>query len=153
MNDIKWHSRSINDMSAFDLYQLIALRVDVFVVEQNCPYPELDHIDTLEGVEMIWAEDSKGIIACARIIPAGVSYPDVSIGRVAIARRCRNTGLGHTLIKYALNTCQERWGETKITIGAQAHLQSFYQQHGFKTCSEEYLEDGIPHVKMSSTRN
>lgn len=152
MGTVQWNCAKVEDITSLDLYKIIALRVDVFVVEQNCPYPDLDHVDTKENVYLIWGEDKEGVVACTRIIGAGISYPEVSIGRVAIAKRARGIGLGHTLMDYSIAQCDKIWGKPAITISAQAHLENFYQQHGFKTCSKPYLEDDIPHIKMTSTR-
>ena len=145
---ITWHSIPFSELSTQQLYQLLKLRVDVFVVEQNCPYPELDGKDTLAGVEHLLGYADEELVACARLLPPGTSYDNTSIGRVATKQSARGDGLGHQLIKEALTRCEALWPSTTIDIGAQKHLENFYASHGFKTISEMYLEDDIPHVDM-----
>lgn len=145
---ITWHSIPFSELSTQQLYQLLKLRVDVFVVEQNCPYPELDGKDTLAGVEHLLGYADTELVACARLLPPGTSYDNTSIGRVATKQSARGDGLGHQLIKEALTRCEILWPEKTIDIGAQQHLENFYANHGFETISEMYLEDDIPHVDM-----
>lgn len=145
---ITWHSIPFSELSTQQLYQLLKLRVDVFVVEQNCPYPELDGKDTLAGVEHLLGYADTELVACARLLPPGTSYDNTSIGRVATKQSARGDGLGHQLIKEALTRCEALWPNKTIDIGAQQHLENFYASHGFETISEMYLEDDIPHVDM-----
>ncbi|MGF1815521.1 GNAT family N-acetyltransferase [Vibrio splendidus] len=145
---ITWHSIPFSELSTQQLYQLLKLRVDVFVVEQNCPYPELDGKDTLAGVEHLLGYADAELVACARLLPPGTSYDNTSIGRVATKQSARGDGLGHQLIKEALTRCEALWPNKTIDIGAQQHLENFYASHGFETISEMYLEDDIPHVDM-----
>lgn len=145
---ITWHSIPFSELSTQQLYQLIKLRVDVFVVEQNCPYPELDGKDTLAGVEHLLGYADAELVACARLLPPGTSYDNTSIGRVATKQSARGDGFGHQLIKEALIRCEALWPSKTIDIGAQQHLENFYANHGFETISEMYLEDDIPHVDM-----
>jgi ElaA protein len=160
---ISWQLFNFKQLSPELLYQVLKLRVDVFVVEQNCPYPELDNKDLADGVyQLIGYQGSEfedgeiedgeigngEIVACARLLPAGISFEHVSIGRVATKASARGAGLGHQLMETALFHCQQLWPDQSIEIGAQAHLKPFYQAHGFKQVSEIYLEDGIPHIDM-----
>ncbi|NVD05572.1 GNAT family N-acetyltransferase [Vibrio sp. JPW-9-11-11] len=145
---IEWQLVPFSQLTTTQLYQLLKLRVDVFVVEQNCPYPELDDKDHQQEVYHLLGYKHELLVACARLLPKGVSYPCVSIGRVATAITERGDGLGHQLLKQALESCQLLWPNDSIEIGAQQHLQSFYQQHGFVQTSEMYLEDDIPHIDM-----
>lgn len=145
---ITWQCLSFPQLSTQQLYQLLQLRVDVFVVEQTCPYPELDDKDHQLGVHHLFGYQGEKLVACARLLPPGVSYPSVSIGRVATAETARGHGLGHQLLQQALHHCQQLWPDGTIEIGAQAHLEPFYQQYGFIRTSEPYLEDGIPHIDM-----
>lgn len=145
---LQWHLLPLNKISSPLLYQLIKLRIDVFVVEQTCAYPELDNKDIAEGVHHLFAMDGEQVVAVARLLPAGTSYPVSSIGRVAVAAQWREKKLGHELLKKAVTACLDLWPGQPIKIGAQAHLTGFYGQHGFKVASETYLEDGIPHVDM-----
>lgn len=145
---IQWHLVPFSQLSTTQLYQLLKLRVDVFVVEQNCPYPELDGNDILHGVHHLLGYKNGELVACTRLLPAGTTYDSVSIGRVATKHNARGGGLGHQLMQQSIMHCQQLWPNEAIEIGAQEHLKSFYQQHGFIVTSEMYLEDGIPHVDM-----
>ncbi|MCG9554856.1 GNAT family N-acetyltransferase [Vibrio sp. Isolate31] len=145
---ITWHSIPFSELSTHQLYQLLKLRVDVFVVEQTCPYPELDGKDTLAGVHHLLGYADEELVACARLLPPGTSYNNTSIGRVATKQSARGDGLGHQLIKEALTRCEALWPNMAIDIGAQQYLENFYASHGFKTISAMYLEDDIPHVDM-----
>ncbi|EHA1126518.1 GNAT family N-acetyltransferase [Vibrio navarrensis] len=145
---IQWHLVPFSQLSTTQLYQLLKLRVDVFVVEQNCPYPELDGNDILHGVHHLLGYRNDELVACTRLLPAGTTYDSVSIGRVATKNNARGGGLGHQLMQKSIMYCQQLWPNEAIEIGAQEHLKPFYQQHGFVVTSEVYLEDGIPHVDM-----
>jgi ElaA protein len=149
---ISWHLLPFNKLSTTQLYELIKLRVDVFVVEQNCPYPELDGKDNLDEVRHLLGVSNGELVACARLLPAGVTYENVSIGRIATKETARGNGLGHQLLSNALKLCENLWPGQIIDIGAQQHLQLFYQGHGFKPISAMYLEDGIPHIDMRLTK-
>lgn len=145
---VTWLLTPFSQLTTTQLYQLLKLRVDVFVVEQTCPYPELDDKDHQEGVHHLLGYKDGLLVACARLIPKGLSYPSVSIGRVATLASHRGSGLGHQLLKQALTGCESLWPGEKIEIGAQEHLADFYQQHGFVQTSDMYLEDDIPHIDM-----
>ncbi|RJX72462.1 GNAT family N-acetyltransferase [Vibrio sinensis] len=149
---IEWKLIPFAQLSNIELYQLIKLRVDVFVVEQTCPYPELDGKDTLPDVYHLLGYQNGELVACSRLLPKGVSYPSVSIGRVATLQQARGNGLGHHLLAAAKEKCQEIWPNESIEIGAQEHLAQFYSQHGFIQTSESYFEDGIPHIDMKLTK-
>ena len=150
MESVLWDVRKFKDLKIEELYDLLRLRVDVFVVEQACPYPELDGRDTHEETLHVaaWTENQTPA-AYLRILAPGVSYPDVSIGRVVVAGAFRGQGLSHSLIKRAVAVIQARWPGHSITIGAQEHLKLFYQSHGFIPVSDTYLEDNIPHLDMT----
>lgn len=145
---ISWQRLPFSKLTTTQLYQLIKLRVDVFVVEQTCPYPELDDKDHQTGAHHLLGYYNDELVACARLLPAGISYPSVSIGRVATSINHRGNGLGHTLIQQALSDCETLWPRESIEIGAQEHLANFYKKHGFEQTSEMYLEDDIPHIDM-----
>ncbi|OEF23043.1 GNAT family N-acetyltransferase [Vibrio rumoiensis 1S-45] len=145
---MQWECVTFEQLSVQQLYEMLKLRVDVFVVEQNCPYPELDNKDLIDGVYHLIGFQKDEIIACARLLPDGVSYETISIGRIATKQTHRGNGLGHQLMQSAIEHSQTIWGESNITIGAQAHLEAFYNQHGFIKSSEVYLEDDIPHIDM-----
>jgi len=148
-----WQAKPFNDLSVDQLYELLKLRIDVFVVEQNCPYPDLDgekdcldrHSDTIH----LLGYQEGTLVAYLRILSKGQSYPNyISLGRVVTAMPARSNGLGHKLIEQALILCRTHFPDEIIKISAQEHLKHFYQQHGFKQVSAMYLEDGIPHIAM-----
>ncbi|MCP3942852.1 MAG: GNAT family N-acetyltransferase [Desulfobacteraceae bacterium] len=150
MEQIQWEIKKFNELSVSELYEFLWLRVNVFVVEQTCPYPELDGKDTNDQTLHLAARMSGGSLAgYLRILPPGVSYPGISFGRVATAKDFRGRGLGHLLIEKAIELAGVNWPGIPIQIGAQQHLQSFYQSHGFEVRSQMYLEDGIPHIDMA----
>ncbi len=129
------------------MYRILALRADVFVVEQTCAYQDLDGKD--EHAVWVWAEDENGTVhATARLLPAGISYKEISIGRVCTSMESRRTGLGKLLMEECLNQCEHIWGKQTITISAQQYLLKFYNGLGFAEEGEMYLEDDIPHLKM-----
>lgn len=132
-----------------ELYEILALRVNVFVVEQDCPYPELDGKDIHPGTLHLWAGNGDtDVAAYLRILAPGVSYPGVSLGRVVTAKSCRGGGLGHDLINKAVELAENHWPGKPIQIGAQEYLKIFYEFHGFSAISDTYLEDNIPHIDM-----
>ena len=144
---VKFYTAPFSDIPAGKLYRILALRSDVFVVEQNCAYQDLDGKD--EQSYWIWAEDENGDVhATARLLPAGISYKEVSIGRVCTSMHSRGTGLGKLLMKECLVQCDNIWGSQNITISAQQYLLKFYNELGFVEEGEMYLEDEIPHLKM-----
>lgn len=148
---ITWKRLSFSQFTPDELYDLLQLRVNVFIVEQNCPYPELDDKDRAKGAEHLLGFNGSELIACARLLPEGLSYPSASIGRIATKANSRGDGLGHELLKQALTHINELWPNAAIEIGAQAHLAKFYQSHGFVQTSEPYLEDDILHIDMKRT--
>ncbi|MCP4114698.1 MAG: GNAT family N-acetyltransferase [Desulfobacteraceae bacterium] len=150
MQSLHWDIKKFKGLTIDELYDLLRLRVNVFVVEQTCPYPELDGKDTHEEtLHMTALTENHTPAAYLRILAPGVSYPDVSFGRVVVAENFRGKGLSHTLIENAVAVIQETWPGQQITIGAQEYLKSFYQSHGFVPVSDTYLEDGIPHIDMT----
>lgn len=149
---IHWEVLSFPQLTTDTLYKLIKLRIDVFVVEQTCPYPELDGKDCADGVYHLIGTKNNEMVACARLLPPGISYDNVSIGRVATKESTRGNGLGHQLLSEALLQCEKLWPAKTIDIGAQEHLTHFYQKHGFNVISDMYLEDDIPHVDMRLTK-
>ena len=135
-------------LNAFQLYEIMALRQEVFVVEQNCPYQDCDGKD-LESWHLQGRDDSGKLVCYTRLLPAGVSYPGyISIGRVVSAPSARKTGIGKILMEKSIEKCIELFGNQAIKIGAQTYLLRFYEGFGFHSTGEEYLEDGIPHTKM-----
>ncbi|EQB49643.1 hypothetical protein CGLO_11006 [Colletotrichum gloeosporioides Cg-14] len=131
-----------------DLYLILMERVNVFVVEQTCPYPEIDHRDQ-EALHLI-AKENGVIVAYCRIFQNGIMYKEASIGRVLVTQAGRKKGYGKLLLIKALEKLSEL-GETSVKIQAQAYLKSFYESFGFKAVSDVYDEDGIPHLDMVKT--
>lgn len=136
------------ELTPAELYGLLRLRVDVFVVEQNCPYPELDGRDAEPGTVHLWvADDSTGsgtggdVLATIRVLENG---EDRAIGRVATASSARGRGLSALLVRRGIDLCEGR----TIDIGAQAYLEHWYERFGFRRSGPDYLEDGIPHLPM-----
>ncbi|MCG3766581.1 GNAT family N-acetyltransferase [Vibrio cincinnatiensis] len=143
-----WQCRSFSELTPDELYELLKLRVNIFVVEQQCPYPELDDKDRIKETRHLMGYHQQQLVACSRLLPPGASYPSVSIGRVAIAQSARGQGLAYQLLEQALIHCAQHWPKQAIEIGAQTYLTDFYTQYGFIATSESYLEDGIAHVDM-----
>jgi len=128
------------------LYAYLQLRSEVFVVEQNCVYQDLDNLDQ-ESLHVL-VYDAQLLVACARIVSANEKYPNISIGRVIVAETHRKQDLGHALMQQCIEVIEERFGTQKIVLSAQAHLQNFYKKHNFAPQGAIYLEDGIPHIHM-----
>lgn len=138
--------KSFNELSLNELYMILRLRNEVFVVEQNCPYQDADNKDLKCHHLMLLSNDE--LMAYARLVPPGLSFPQMSIGRVITNPKARGTGLGRKLMDIAIAQCYKIFGEGSIQIGAQAHLINFYGSLGFKQVSDVYDEDGIPHIDM-----
>jgi len=145
---MNWMCLTFSQLSTKQLYELLKLRVDIFVVEQTCPYPELDNIDCAKDVYHLLGYQHGKIIAYSRLISPGLSYKNTSFGRVAIDKSKRGNGLGQELVATILDYCQQLWPNQNIDIGAQEYLLEFYEAFGFKAISEVYLEDDLPHIDM-----
>ena len=144
-----WHLKAFDQLSNHEVYKIMKLRVDIFVVEQKCPYGDLDDRDLDENALHLFAKEGDEISCYLRILPPGSGYPDMpSLGRVATQQKQRGTGIGHALVIRANQTLDELWPNTKCHLSAQSHLQGFYAQHGYKPVGEGFLEDGIPHIGM-----
>ncbi|MGO2355266.1 MAG: GNAT family N-acetyltransferase [Marinomonas foliarum] len=145
-----WHCQAFNELTTHTLYAILKLRSDVFVVEQNCVFPDLDDIDTLPDTRHIYALKDNQVVAYARLLAKDVSYSGyTSIGRVVVAQESRKDKIGHVLMKNAIKETLKLWPDSSIKIGAQSHLERFYQSHGFITVSDPYMEDGIEHYLMT----
>ena len=144
MTAMKLCVKQFSELTNEELYQLLRLRVSVFVVEQNCPYMELDNHD--QAALHVWFEDREGIQAYLRILEAGTVSDYVTIGRViSVRRRC---GMGSRLLSEGIRIAKEAFGAEKIYVEAQEYAKRMYEKQGFRQISDEFLEDGIPHVKM-----
>ncbi|HLW62251.1 MAG TPA: GNAT family N-acetyltransferase [Flavobacterium sp.] len=139
--------KAFNDFSAPELYEVLSLRNLVFVVEQNCAYLDTDGDDHNAHHVLVY-DDTNELIAYARIFKPEIKYKTASIGRVVVHPNHRGKHLGDLLINHSINAIQDLYRTSEITLSAQAHLQFFYNKHGFVTVSDAYLEDDIPHVEM-----
>ena len=145
---IEWVCKHHSDLGKEQLYALLKLRSEVFVVEQKCAYPDLDGQD-LEGDTyhlMGWEDDQ--LKAYLRLLDPQSQGGDVVIGRVITAPQARGQGVGHEMMEQALKQAEKHWPQVPIYLSAQAHLQGYYGKYGFVAAGEEYLEDDIPHIGM-----
>lgn len=152
VGDIIWSIIHFKDLSTQQLFDIMKLRTAVFVVEQDCPYQEVDDKDLESFHVMAYTADNE-LIAIARILPAGISYKEVSLGRVAVKESYRNKGIADILTEKTIRFIYTRLAANTIRISAQSYLTKFYENHGFKKVSEEYLEDDIPHFEMLRSTN
>jgi len=149
---MQWSLKSFDELTNLELYHLLKLRTEIFVVEQNCVYSDMDGKDTDLHALHLFAKESDDVLAYLRILPPDCSYQGMTaIGRVVTAHNARGKGIGHDLMERAINAVLDRWPEYPCQLSAQAHLQQFYGAHGFVSIGEEYLEDGIPHIAMRRT--
>ena len=136
--------KRFKELTTDELYAILKLRVSVFVVEQKCPYMELDGLD--QGAIHVWLEEEDGIQAYLRILDRGVENENVAIGRViAVKRHC---GLGSRILEEGIKAAREILDAEKIYLEAQTYAKGFYEKQGFEQVSAEFLLDGIPHVRM-----
>lgn len=142
--------KNFGDLTCDELYNMLKLRSEVFVVEQNCAYCDPDGWDK-EAAHIIIEEDDK-VVATARVLPAGTRFRQVSIGRVVVDTAYRNRNLGKLLMQQAISFAGEAFHAEEIKISAQLYLRRFYENLGFRQISEVYDEDGIPHIGMLYTR-
>lgn len=144
---MQWiHAKSMADYSALDLYQMLKLRQDIFIIKQECIYNDIDNIDPF--CEHLLLKEGDLAIACTRIVPAGKKFDDPSIGRIAVHKRYRKRGIGKEMIQKALAILSTKNAKT-VVIEAQSYLLDFYESLGFRQVSDQYLVDGIPHIKMA----
>lgn len=151
---IIWQHCEFDVLSPYELYQILQLRAEVFVVEQNCVYQDVDDFDpqALHVNGHLQTGDKETSLVCySRLLPPGIKYETAGIGRVAIKKSLRGKGLGNALMQQSIAHCHKEWPGEVITISAQQHLQKFYTEQGFTVESKPYDEDGIPHIKMKFT--
>lgn len=147
MTSVNWTLAPYDALSLNDLYDLIQARIEVFIVEQNCPYQDVDGKD--RHSLHLWARsDHQAVLAYARITAPGVRFPEPSIGRVITTEAGRGQGLGRELMVRAIEAIESHYPNQPIRISAQQYLERFYSSLGFETVSEPYLEDNIPHLEM-----
>ena len=143
---LRWKLAAFDALSPHELYALLQLRTEVFVMEQNCPFQDMDGTD--EQALHLMGSQGGPLLAYARCFPAGVKFAEASIGRVVTRQCARGLGLGHLLIDEAIRAVTASWGVQPIRIGAQARLKDYYCDHGFVDVGVPYVEDGIDHIEM-----
>ena len=146
---IIWKTKTLFELSTQELYQILRLRSEVFVVEQNCVYQDIDNKDQ-KALHLFGIVEGE-IIAYSRLFKPGDYFEFSSIGRVVVAEKFRDKNFGHELIDQSILEINNRFKVQNITISAQLYLKKFYEFHGFITTSEMYLEDDIPHIEMKIT--
>lgn len=155
---IVWQWKSFSELSAHDLYAILKLRQDVFCIEQDCLYPDIDgedpHYLHLLGWQTLLADESKPHLAAyLRVAPPRLKYDEASLGRVVTSPHNRGDGIGKMLMTTALNHMDTELGYPSVRISAQSYLELFYKDFGFETVSTPYLEDDIPHIEMLRRTN
>lgn len=145
MQNTTLHIKTFQELTVDELYELLMVRTEVFVVEQDCVYQDMDG-DDKEAIH-VWITEGDKVVALARVCPAGVHLPTISIGRVITT--VRGNGYGKQIMLAAIDVAVERFGATSIDIEAQEYAKGFYQGVGFKQTSDTFILDGIPHIKMT----
>jgi ElaA protein len=143
---INWTLKSFSELAPFELYEILRLRSEVFVVEQNCVFLDMDNKDQQSFHLMGWQDDR--LVAYTRLLPAHVSYEEPSIGRVVTSPAARGHGLGRMLMDKSIEELNRLFGKSPIQIGAQLYLKQFYESFGFQQTGGIYIEDGIDHIHM-----
>ena len=144
---MKWQLKKFNDLSLEEFHDIVQLRINIFVVEQDCPYPELDNKDQI-AYHFFGSTDNRKIIAYTRLFAPGDYYEQAAIGRVVVHKDFRKEGIGIELMKGSIESLVKLFQVKSIKIGAQTYLQNFYESLGFKSTGYHYMEDGIPHIYM-----
>jgi ElaA protein len=145
--NLSWRWVAFENLTPHELYALLALRQRVFVIEQNCPYDDIDGCDPA-CLHLLGENQDGQILASVRVVPPGVKYTEPSIGRVVVSPEGRGLGLGKAIMQHGIAKCGELYPSQPIRIGAQRYLERFYTELGFATVSNPYEEDGIWHVEM-----
>jgi len=143
---ITWTCKSFDELTTLELYAILRLRSEVFVVEQNCVFLDMDNKDLHCHHLMGWEGDQ--LLGYSRVLSAGISYEESSIGRIVTSPAARGRGIGRDLLVQSINTLYSLHGKRDIRIGAQYYLKSFYESFGFVQKGDIYLEDGIEHIEM-----
>jgi ElaA protein len=143
---IQWECKSFDELTNEELYKILQLRMEVFVVEQNCVFQDCDDKDQQSFHLSGWQQNK--LVAYSRLVPPGLIYEEASIGRVITSPSVRGSNIGRELMKRSIAELYKLFNETPIKIGAQLYLKKFYESFGFVSCSDIYDEDGIDHIKM-----
>ncbi len=144
---LKTQTKHFSDLSAKEFHDILQLRINVFIVEQNCPYEEIDGRD-LKSFHLFTSNETGKVVGVTRILPQNISYSEVSIGRVASDSNQRGKGIGQEIMIKSIEFIHSEFGNVPIRISAQKYLLKFYESLGFVSTGKEYLEDDIPHVEM-----
>ena len=144
---MKWILKKFSDLTANEIHDVLQLRINVFVVEQNCPYNELDGKDKI-ALHLLGFNNKNEIIAYTRIFKPGDYYKQAAFGRVVVHEEFRNQKIGYDLVNKTIEEIKMLFGNSDIKIGAQTYLKKFYKSFGFNQIGEGYIEDGIPHIYM-----
>lgn len=147
MEKIVWKTKHFKDLSVDEYFEILYLRTAIFVVEQDCPYQEVDEKDR-KSFHLFGKNEKGDVIATTRILPQNISYNEVSIGRVALKKECRGKGIAGDLMQESLLFIENQFGKEDIRISAQTYLFNYYSKFNFKPVGKEYLEDNIPHIEM-----
>ena len=147
--NLTWTCKVFENLTPGELYNILQLRSEIFVVEQNCVFLDMDNKDQSSVHLMGWQQNK--LLAYARILPAGISYVESSIGRIVVSPMSRRTGIGRPLLIQSIETLYRLYGKVDIKIGAQLYLKKFYESFGFIQSGEIYMEDGIQHIEMILT--
>ena len=146
---VRFERRALDGLEPRALFELMRLRVDVFVVEQACPYPELDDLDVHPGTRHVLARLDDRLVGCARTIAPGSAVEPARIGRVAVRDEYRGTGVAGAMMRWTIAALAREHPRHDVTLGAQLAVERFYAALGFARVSDEYVEDGIAHVAMT----
>ena len=144
---IKWFFKAFSELSIDELYTIMVLRQEVFIVEQDCPYMDADGKDQ-KSHHLLGYDFNGNLVAYLRLVAPGVSYQEMSFGRIVTSDNVRGSGVGKLLIEEGIKQSELLYGKVACRISAQSYLISFYQNFGFRTVGDEYLEDDIPHTEM-----
>ncbi|MBO9729329.1 MAG: GNAT family N-acetyltransferase [Chitinophaga sp.] len=142
-----WKIKTFEELTVAELYAILRLRSEVFIIEQNCAYQDLDNTDQ-KALHFMGTDEQGQLLAYTRLFAPGIKYTEASIGRVVTSPLARGKGAGRELMERSILALQEHYGKVPIKIGAQQYLQRFYTSLGFEQTSDTYLEDGIPHIEM-----
>jgi ElaA protein len=144
---LEWLTKAFDRLTVNELYDVMQLRSGVFVVEQQCCYQDADGVDK-SCVHLLGRLPSGQLACCLRIVPPGHKYAEASIGRVVVSSDCRGYGIGRSLMTRGIQITEDEYPALGIRLAAQKYLERFYQSLGFTKTSDDYLEDGIPHLEM-----
>ena len=145
---MNWKFKKFDELTTNELYEILKLRAEVFVVEQDCPYQDLDDKDKWAYHLFLEDDDGSTVIAVLRILPENIAYEDMAIGRVIVKKSHRGQGLSKVMMRKAINFIIEDLGKKRIKLSGQAYLREFYEDLGFERVSDIYLEDGIDHYEF-----